>query len=316
MAEGGGRPCRLGIVLPEAEFDMGGETARWRDLLAMARVAEEMGFDSVWFVDHLFYQVDQTQVGAWECWSILAALAATTDRVALGSLVTPTSFRNPALFAKMVDAVEEISGGRLILGLGAGWNQPEYAAYGFPFDHRASRFEEAFTIIRTLLREGRIDFAGRYYSARECDLRPRGAQRASGPGGPPLMIGSRGPRLLRFTLPHVDAWNAWLVEHRSHPAEVPALRDVVDAACRDCGRDPATVERTLSIMIDQTGTRELPRSMKPDPVQPLTGSPAAIAAAIRDFAALGISHLQIYLVPNTIHSIERFGAVLTELDGQ
>src|SRR5512134_666855 len=132
---------KLGVILPEAEFDVEGGTARWSDLAAMARLAEDVGFDSVWFVDHLIYRDDMTELdqqGTWECWSILAALAAVTQRVELGSLVTPTSFRNPALFAKIVDTVEEISGGRVILGLGAGYHEAEYRAFGYPHDHRAS----------------------------------------------------------------------------------------------------------------------------------------------------------------------------------
>lgn len=314
MAATAGRPCKLGVILPEAEFDMGGATARWSDYAAMARLAEDMGFDSVWFVDHLLYRGDATaieQQGCWECWSILAALAAVTNRVELGPLVTPTSFRNPALFAKMVDTVEEISGGRVILGLGAGWNEPEYEAFGFPFDYRVARFEEAFTIIHGLLRDGSIDFEGVYYSARECELRPRGPR----PNGPPLMIGSRGPRMLRATLPYVAQWNAWLSGTRSNADQMPALRELVDHACREVGRDPATLERTVSIMVDQTGTKEIGPSMKPETADPLTGSPEEIAAGIRAFADDGVSHVQMYLVPNTIHSIERFGKVLEALDG-
>lgn len=303
---------KLGIILPEAEYDMGGATARWSDLAAMARLAEDIGFDSVWFVDHLIYRDDMTildQQGVWECWSVLTALAAITERVELGSLVTPTSFRNPALFAKQVDTVDEIAGGRLIVGLGAGYHEAEYRAFGYPHDHRASRFEEAFTIIRGLLRDGHVDFEGEYYSARDCELRPRGPR----PGGPPLMIGSRGPRMLRITLPYVDIWNAWLSGGRSHPDQAPPMRDLVDAACREVGRDPATLQRSVSIMVDQTGTREIGPSMKPDNADPLTGSPAEIAAGLRAFAAEGIDHLQLYLVPNTIASVERFAAVLKEL---
>jgi alkanesulfonate monooxygenase SsuD/methylene tetrahydromethanopterin reductase-like flavin-dependent oxidoreductase (luciferase family) len=303
---------KLGIILPEAEFDVLGGTARWRDLAAMARRAEELGFDSVWFVDHLIYRDEMTmleQQGVWECWSILAALAAVTSRVELGSLVTPTSFRNPALFAKQVDTVDEISGGRVIVGLGAGYHAAEYRAFGYPHDHRASRFEEAFTIIRGLLRDGQVDFEGTYYSARECELRPRGPR----PQGPPLMIGSKGERMLRMTLPHVELWNAWLSGSRSHPDQVPPLRDLVDAACRDVGRDPATLQRSISIMVDQTGTREIGPSMKPDSAEPLSGSPEEIAAGLRAFAAEGISHLQLYLVPNTLASIDRFAAVLAAL---
>jgi alkanesulfonate monooxygenase SsuD/methylene tetrahydromethanopterin reductase-like flavin-dependent oxidoreductase (luciferase family) len=210
----------------------------------------------------------------------------------------------------MVDTVEEISGGRIILGLGAGWHADEYDAFGFPFDHRVARFEEAFTIINGLLRDGRIDFEGKYYSARECELRPRGPR----PNGPPLMIGSRGPRMLRATLPHVEMWNAWLSGTRSHPDQIPEMRAQIDALCHEVGRDPATLERSVSIMVDQTGTREIGASMKPDTAEPLEGSPEEIAAGIRAFANEGISHIQIYNVPNTIQSIERFGAVLEILD--
>jgi len=313
MSATSGRPCKLGVILPEAEGDMGGKTARWSDYAAMARLAEDMGFDSVWFVDHLLYRGDATEVeqqGVWECWSILAALAAVTERVELGPLVTPTSFRNPALFAKLVDTVEEISSGRIILGLGAGWHEDEYDAFGFPFDHRVARFEEAFTIIHSLLKTGSVDFEGQYYSARDCELRPRGPR----PNGPPLMIGSRGPRMLRATLPHVEIWNAWLSGTRSNADVIPEMRAQIDAACREVGRDPATLERTVSIMVDQTGTREIGDSMKPSTADPLTGSPEEIADGIRAFAAEGISHVQLYFVPNTIQSIERFGRVLEILD--
>ena len=298
------RPCKLGLILPEAEFDMGGKTARWHDYVAMAQLAEEMGFDSIWVVDHLLYRGDATtleQQGVRECWSLLTGLAAVTQRVEIGSLVTPTSYRNPALFAKMVDTVEEISGGRIILGLGAGWHEEEYRAFGFPYDRRVSRFEEAFTIIRSLLREGSVDFEGNYYSARDCELRPRGPR----PSGPPIMIGSTGKRMLRITLPHVEMWNAWLCAESSSPVEVPALRQLVDAACHEVGRDPSTLERSVSITVDQTDSREVPTSMAPNTAKPLTGSPQAIAAGIRAFANEGISHLQMYLVPNTIECVFR-----------
>ena len=293
---------------------MGGETARWNDFDAMAKLVEEMGFDSLWFVDHLLYRGEDATTaeaqGVWECWTMLAALATITERVELGPLVTPTSFRNPALFAKMVDTVEEISGGRIILGLGAGWHGGEYDAFGFPYDRRVSRFEEAFTIINGLLRTGKVDFEGQYYSARECELRTRGPR----PEGPPIMIGSTGPRMLRATLPHVQIWNDWLADKRSNADQIPEMRDQVDAVCHEVGRDPAEIERSVSIMVDQTGTREIGASMKPDQADPLTGSPEEIAAGIRAFADEGISHIQLYFVPNTIESIGRFGSVLELLD--
>jgi alkanesulfonate monooxygenase SsuD/methylene tetrahydromethanopterin reductase-like flavin-dependent oxidoreductase (luciferase family) len=144
---------KLGIILPEGEGDLDGRTPRWSDYVAMARLTEEAGFDSLWFVDHLIYRNDASgrpPQGAWECWSVLAALAAATSWVELGSLVTATSFRNPALLAKMADTIDEISGGRLILGLGAGWNEVEYRMFGYPFDHRVDRFAEAFDHLRPI----------------------------------------------------------------------------------------------------------------------------------------------------------------------
>ena len=167
---------KLGIILPEGENDMGGRTARWADYVEMAQTAEAMGFDSLWFVDHLLYgdgQSSEPPQGVWECWSVLAGLAAATQRVELAPLVTSTGYRKPALLAKIADTVDMISGGRLILALGSGYDDPEYRAFGFPMDQKYARFEEALTIIHTLLREGAIDFEGTYCSARDCELRPR-----------------------------------------------------------------------------------------------------------------------------------------------
>jgi alkanesulfonate monooxygenase SsuD/methylene tetrahydromethanopterin reductase-like flavin-dependent oxidoreductase (luciferase family) len=289
---------------------MGGQTARWSDYVTMAGVAEEIGVDSLWFVDHLLYRGDATeseQQGLWECWSMLTGLAAITRRVELGSLVTPTSFRNPAVFAKTIDAIEEISGGRVILGLGAGWHEDEYRAFGLPYDRRVSRFEEAFTIIRCLLRDGSVDFDGTYYSARDCEICPRGPR----PNGPPLMIGSSGKRMLAITLPHVDRWNAW----PSSADEVPVQLTQLDEACREVGRDPAEIGRSVSIKVNLTDTRDIPESMGPSTTQPINGSPDEIAAGMRAFAEQGIDHLQVLLTPNTVRSIELFGRVLEAFDG-
>src|SRR5205823_9829883 len=131
--------------------------------------------------------------GEHEAWTIASAVAAVTDRVTVGTLVMCTSFRTPGLLAKMGATLDEVADGRLILGLGAGWHEPEYEAFGYPFDHRVDRFEEALGIILPLLRHGRVDVQGRYYEARACELAPRGPR----PGGPPILIGGQGPRMLR-----------------------------------------------------------------------------------------------------------------------
>ena len=195
----------------------------------MARTAEAVGLDSLWLGDHLLYDLPGGITrGPWEVWTSLAAIAAVTERIGIGPLVASTGFHEPAMLAKQAATVDGISGGRLVLGLGAGWNEREYRAFGFPYDRRVSRFEEAFTVIRTLLREGRIDFRGTYYSLEDCVLDPRPTR----PGGPPLMLGSIGERMMRIGLPHVDAWNVWWSDYGNSPDGFAALRERVEQPLR------------------------------------------------------------------------------------
>jgi probable F420-dependent oxidoreductase len=291
-------------MLPDTEREMGGGTASWADLAAMARTAEACGFDSIWVSDHLLFRfAGKEPQGVWECWSMLSALAAITERVLIGPLVSCTSFRNPALLAKMAATVDEISGGRLVLGLGAGWHEPEYRAFGYPFDHRVSRFAEALTIIHGLLRDGHIDFAGAYYQARECELRPRGPR----PGGVPIMIGSTSPRMLQLVAKHAAIWNAWGL----HTTEaVVAAREKVDAACVAVGRDPATLARTCTVLIDLPGRAGRPRETPPF----VAGDPEALAEILRNHARQGIEHVQIVLDPNTVAGVEEVARMLEFLD--
>lgn len=299
------RPLKIGLLLPETEGQMNGETARWSDLLKMARKAEAIGFDSIWVTDHLIHRDRAEQVGPWECWSLISALAAVTERVEIGTLVLCTAFRNPAYFAKMADTVEEISGGRLILGLGAGWNEPEFRAFGYPFDNRVDRFEEALTIITGLLRTGKVDFEGRYSEARDCLLRPRGPRLE----GPPVMVGTSGKRMLALTARHADSWNVWFSAFENRVDKLEEIMRNVDAACAEAGRDPASLERTAAIKI-ATGPHT-PSTMSVDPIE---GNPAEIAAALRSFAGIGINHVQVWLEPNTAGGIEAFTPVLNILD--
>jgi alkanesulfonate monooxygenase SsuD/methylene tetrahydromethanopterin reductase-like flavin-dependent oxidoreductase (luciferase family) len=307
MSTSTNRPIRIGIQLPEVEREV-----RWPELRSMARLAEDAGFDSLWLGDHLLYRfADGSARGPWEAWTTLAGLAAATSRIALGPLVACTSFHDPAMLAKMAVTVDEISGGRLILGLGAGWNETEYRAFGFPFDHRIARFEEAFTIIRTLLREGSIDFVGHYYEARDCELLPRPARA----GGPPLLLGSSGPRMLEIAAPHMDAWNAWYAHVGNRPEGVAPLRERVDAACIAAGRDPSEVERTVAVLVRLTGGRGRQQGdASAEEVVPLSGPPELLAEAFRAYAREGVSHLQLVLDPITPAAIEELAPVLDELD--
>jgi alkanesulfonate monooxygenase SsuD/methylene tetrahydromethanopterin reductase-like flavin-dependent oxidoreductase (luciferase family) len=172
----------------------------------MARTAEAVGLDSVWVGDHLLYdRPPEGRRGPWEAWTTLAGLAAVTERVTLGPLVACAGFHEPAMLAKLAATVDEISGGRLVVGLGAGWNRTEFDAFGVAYDDRVDRFEEAFPIVRRLLAGERVTAAGRFHRPVGAELLPPAAR----PGGPPLMIGSWRPRMLAATIAHVAAWNAW-----------------------------------------------------------------------------------------------------------
>ena len=298
---------KIGIQLPEVE-----RVVRWAELREMAVTAERIGLDSIWVGDHLLYRGDGAPArGPWEAWSTLAALAAVTERVEIGPLVASTSFHNPAMLAKKAVTIDEISGGRLILGVGAGWNEAEYEAYGFPFDHRVSRFEEAFTIVRRLLTTGRCDFHGTYFQLHDCELLPRGPR----PEGPPIMIGSIGERMLRITLPHVAAWNAWYQWFENSVEGYIPLREKVDAICREVERDPAEVERTVAILVGFPGAVGRGSAVAEDNFEPIDGEPATLVPALRGFADAGVGHVQLVLDPITVESIAALEPTVVALAG-
>jgi alkanesulfonate monooxygenase SsuD/methylene tetrahydromethanopterin reductase-like flavin-dependent oxidoreductase (luciferase family) len=301
------RPCRIGLQLPEVERHV-----PWPELLSMARAAEDAGFDSLWVGDHLLYDLPGGVTrGPWEAWTSLAAIAVATERVEIGPLVASTSFHAPAMLAKQAATVDAISGGRLIVGLGAGWNEREYRAFGFAYDHRVSRFEEAFTVIRTLLREGRADLDGTYYRVEDCVLDPAPVR----PGGPPLMLGSIGPRMMRIGLPHVDAWNVWWSDYGNSPEGFAAVRERVDEATLAVGRRPEDITATAAVLVGLPGGggRVMGDTTKP-PVAPVEGSPDDIAGALAAMADAGAAHLQLVVDPITQHSIELLADALAVLD--
>ena len=301
------RPCRIGVQLPEVERHVA-----WPELLSMARAVEDAGFDSVWVGDHLLYDLPNGGTrGPWECWTSLAALAVATERVEIGPLVASTSFHAPAMLAKQAATVDAISDGRLILGLGAGWNAREYRAFGFPYDHRVARFEEAFTIIRTLLRNGRADFDGTYYQVENCVIDPGPVR----PGGPPLMLGSIGPRMMRIGLPHVDAWNVWWSDYGNTPEGFAAVKDRVDEAATEVGRSPKEISATAAVLVGlPAGNGRLMGENSKPPVRPVQGSPEDIAAHLAAMADAGADHLQLVVDPITQDSIEELAGALAVLD--
>jgi alkanesulfonate monooxygenase SsuD/methylene tetrahydromethanopterin reductase-like flavin-dependent oxidoreductase (luciferase family) len=234
---------RIGVQLPEVERDV-----RWPELAAIARAAEETGFDSIWVGDHLLYRGDgRPERGPWDCWTILAALAASTTRVEIGPLVACTAFRDPALLARAAAAVDEVSNGRLRVALGSGWNAAEFEAFGLPFDGRTSRFEEAFDIVRRLLDGGRVTVAAEFNTLVDAVLLPAPTRR------PPLMVGGEGPRLLAATLPHVDWWNTWFDRFGNRADGFADLNRRIDEACERSERDPREVKRSACLLVEVGG---------------------------------------------------------------
>ncbi len=294
---------RIGVQLPEVEWEV-----PFGELIEMAQTAEGVGFDSLWLGDHLLYDLPVGPRGPWEVWTSLAAIAASTTRITIGPLVASTAFHAPAMLAKQAATVDAISDGRLVVGLGAGWNRREYDAFGFPYDRRVSRFDEAFTIIRTLLRDGEIDFHGEFHDVDRCVLHPRSPR----VGGPPLMVGSTGARMLGITLPHVDAWNIWWSQYGNTADGFAREKARIDGLISTAGRSPTDVEATATVLVrladgagrqmgDYDGGRE---------VDPVTGSPAEIAEQLGAWEAAGAAHVQLVVDPITRGSIEWLADVI------
>ena len=287
---------RIGIVLPIAEEDAPTGVPSYPENRAVAVAAEAAGLDSVWVFDHLLFRFDGETSGIHECWTILAAITEATSRVELGTIVLCTGFRNAPLLAKMAATLDHVSGGRLILGIGAGWHDPEFEAFGYPTDHKVGRFEESLSVISGLIRDGRADLDGRFISARDAVLLP--------PARPdlPILVAAKGPRMLELTARHADAWNlAWFGLPDERLARV---RGELTAACERVGRDPATLAITVGVTV------RYPAAMAgdaPAPTSPgLSGTTDDIAAGLRAHEAAGAEHVIASLEPCTPETIAAF----------
>jgi alkanesulfonate monooxygenase SsuD/methylene tetrahydromethanopterin reductase-like flavin-dependent oxidoreductase (luciferase family) len=300
------RMLQLGLFLPVLEGWLGdGRLARWPELSRLATLAESVGFDALFVPDHFvigaspYWGIPEGETrGTWEAWTLLGALAAKTRRATIGTFVLGAGFRNPAMLAKMAATADEVSGGRLILGLGCGSHPPEYAAFGYPYDHRVDRFEEVLRILVPLLREGRVDFAGRYHAARACELLPRGPR----PAGPPIWIAAYQPRMMGLAARWGDAFvTAW------HPDAAAAAEPLAraDAACTAAGRAPVTLGRVVGVIV-RLGSAPRP----PLPMGTLGGTAEEIAAGLLAFRAAGVGHVVCMLDPRDETGVEGFAPVI------
>jgi probable F420-dependent oxidoreductase len=294
---------KLGLNLSNDERLIDGKKPRFSDFKEIVQTAEQMGFDSFCLADHLLWRTPDTEErGFWESLTFLSGLAAVTSRIQLGPSVACASFRNPALLAKMAASLDEISQGRFVLGLGAGWYEPEYQAFGYPFDHLASRFEEALQIILPLLRDGHMDFTGKYYQARNAVLRPRGPSA----GRIPIWIGATGPRILQLTARYADAWVFTGWGKRFKADRIAGEYTKLLAACEQVGRDPATIELTAITEVEFLAPGQ---ARDPDDGG-ISGDAEEIAQELRAFAEAGVQHLTVIIQPEGLSGLSQFARVM------
>jgi alkanesulfonate monooxygenase SsuD/methylene tetrahydromethanopterin reductase-like flavin-dependent oxidoreductase (luciferase family) len=275
---------KVGLMLPQAPEDGAGT---WREIRALAQQAEAGGTDSLWVSDHFLYRPgDGQQTGYHEAWSLVSAVAASTQRVQVGTLVLATSFRPPGILAKMAATTDDVAGGRLILGLGCGWHEPEYAAFGYPFDHRVDRFEEALEIIVRLLREDSVTFHGRWYTLDDAFVGPRPSHRTL------ILVAARRPRMMRITARLADAWQtAW---YGLPDAKFGAEQEAFRAACEAEGRDPSTLEMMVGLTVGAA-----------DPeTRHIALDASALADGLAAWAAIGVGHVQLGIEPTSPASYE------------
>lgn len=291
---------KIGLMLAFGEDDGLGRTLTWAELRDMALAAEASGLDSVFAADHLVFHNEGRTEGIHECWTLLSAIAALTRRVEIGPLVLAVPFRNPALTAKMAAELDAVSDGRLILGLGCGWHEPEFDDFDYPFDHRVGRFEEALQIIVPMLREGRASVSGRWHRA-DAELLPRGPREA----GPPILIAGKGPRMLELVARHADAWNAAWYGPPDGATELDERVARLRQACATEGRDPATISMTAGVFV------AFPGMITPDQEQPpetaMRGTAEEVGAMLAGYREHGIEHLMVHLWPRTPEAVAELG---------
>lgn len=219
------------------------------EVLDVARWADSAGWHGIWFADHYMPNTGTTETTSGpvhECWALLPAVAAVTSTVRVGSLVAPTSVHHPAVLANRAVTIDHVSDGRMVLGIGAGWQVNEHRAFGIelePPGARVSRFEEAIQVIRSLFDQDRTTFAGDVYTITDAPCDPPPVQDRL-----PILVGTRGPRMLRITASHADEWNTW-----GDPALAGERRAVFEQACEDVGRDPAGMWTSVQAMLYPEG---------------------------------------------------------------
>lgn len=309
---------KIGVVIPTWTDSLHGRTPTLHESLGVARHAESVGLDSVWLTDHLYWEafvdfravgielpaeLEGVKGGQWECWTTAAAIAVQTSRIELGTLVSNTTFRNPALLARTADNVMELSNGRLILGLGAGDFVSEHMAYGFDFDRHVGRFEESLQIIKPLIEGRSVTFDGEFVRADGAALLPKSAA-----GTPPVLIGTlKGkPRMSRLVAEHADMWNCMIAFGDCAASAYDNAWAPIRAACERYDRDPATLSQGATVAVNFTPE---PYPIVPTSI-PFSGSVEEIADRFAEYAARDVAHVSTIPHPWNEAGLDKLAAVL------
>lgn len=283
----------------------------WKSISARAAAAEAAGFDIFVFEDALLYRREDATDGVWESVAIAAAVAATTSHINLGQSVVNSPYRAPAMTAKIAETIDEISGGRFVLGIGAG-NTPDsdYEAFGIPTDRRFSRFAEAIQIIHGLLKNGQVDFEGEFYSVKHAELVLRGPRQ----NGPPINIAAGGPKMLELTARYADAWNWWGWDETLEQirARLRPIIEVLEQACEVEDRDPSTLVRTFDLytVVPEAFKNRIGTFAGLQVDQPVTGTSTEIAEYILSLGELGLEEVRCDVWPKEIAAVEAMEPVV------
>ncbi|MEU4192743.1 LLM class flavin-dependent oxidoreductase [Kribbella sp. NPDC026611] len=292
---------KIGVMLPlGGEDGPGGTMPGWKDVRAVAEAADQSGLDSVWMADHFLYRDPGGRVyGMHDGWTMLSTVAAVTTRVERGNMVLCASFRDPGLTAKMAATLDEVSGGRLILGVGAGWHDPEYEAFGLPTDHRVGRFEEWLEIVARMIRGESVTFSGQYYTTQDASLDP------APPHQIPILIAGHRPRMMQLIAQYADLWNtAWYGAPNERVEErLESLRQAVETA----GRPAGAVAPTVGIVV-----RDPDQPPVPDP-HPNAIPVEQLPKALEGYQQLGVQHLIVSPEPMTPRTVEQIAKAKQQL---
>ena len=289
----------IGLHVPQV-----GPPANRDNVTAFAKAVDDAGYDGIWVFDHVIIRLpDQPEAGTHEGWTTMALLGEATERIGIGSLVLGLRFRNPALLAKMAVTLDAAIGGRLTLGVGAGWHDPEYEAFGWPTDYRLGRTEEGMRILTALLDGERVTFDGRWERTSDAVILPPPARRI------PILSSSKRGRMARIVARYADSWNgAWVA--RPDDADLLERVEELRRACHEVGRDPAQIELTAGVSV------RYPDADEPSPTRgrgDITGDAAAVAAQLHAFEEAGYSQLMVWLGPMDEPGLDRLAESLTIL---